>query len=208
MYNYNATRKPIILREYGRKVQQLVEAMGAIASKAERTAQARNVLKLMALLDASNKQSTENTQKHWDALFIISDYTLDVDSPYPIPEKVLPNERASYSHSSHAQQPIKFRNYGRNVERLIQKAVSITDRDEQEKMVVDIVKLMKTFSNAWNKDNVDSNTLLTNLRYIAGDRLAVDLTKLELQHIFSTTQREKDRGTRTSRKIEKRKKPS
>jgi Domain of unknown function (DUF4290) len=206
MYEYNATRKPLILKEYGRNVQKLVEAMRTMATKAERTLHAQSVLKLMAVLDANNKNSVENIQKRWDDLFIMSDYTLDVDSPYPMPEKAILNKRVQ--RPAYTKQPIKFKNYGRNVERLIQKAVDTVDPEEQAQMVVGIVKLMKNFSNEWNNDNVDCDTLLTNIKYLANNKLTVDFEKLSTQHIFSTAHREKRRSTKTNRSTEKKQKAS
>src|SRR3569832_483014 len=199
MYDYNATRKPIILKEYGRNVQKLVESIKAIKDKAERTAHAQSILKLMALLDVNSKHSTENVQKHWDALFIISDYTLDVDSPYPMPEKAVLNERTQ--RPTYTQRPIKFKNYGRNVERLIQKAINTEDRETQEKMVIDIVRLMKNFSNEWNNDNVDISTLVTNLKHMAGNQLMIDIEKLKAQYIFPKVYREKNRSMKTNRRV-------
>ena len=206
MYDYNATRKPLILKEYGRNVQKLVEAMGTMKDKAERTLHAQNILQLMAILDANNKHSVESIQKRWDNLFIIADYALDVDSPYPIPEKVSTHKKLQ--RPAYTKQSIKFKNYGRNVERLIQKAVGIEDQEEQEQMVIGIVKLMKKFSNEWNNDNVDCDTLLTNIKHMAGNKLTVDFEKLKTQHIFSTEYREKNRGSKTNRSIEKKKKAS
>lgn len=206
MYEYNATRKPIILKEYGRNVQKLVEAMATIKDKDERASHAQGVLKLMALLDANNKHSIENIQKRWDDLFIISDYTLDLDSPYPMPEKNVRNKKLQ--RPAYTKQPLKFRNYGRNVEQLIQKAVSRQDPEEQEKMVIDIVKLMKNFSNEWNNNNVDCDTLLAHLKHMAGNKLAVDAEKIKAHNIFSPPCKEKNRASKTNRGTSKNKKAS
>jgi len=206
MYDYNATRKPLILKEYGRNIQKLVEAMDTIEDKAKRTLHAQSVLKLMAILDTNNKHSVESIQKRWDDLFIISDYALDVDSPYPMPEKAILNKKIQ--RPAYTKQPIKFKNYGRNVERLIQKAVCTEDQEEQEQMVIGIVKLMKNFSNEWNNDNVDCDTLLTNIQYLAGNKLTVDFEKLKTQRILSTVCKEKNRSTKTNRSTGKKQKAS
>jgi hypothetical protein len=207
MHDYNATRKPLILKEYGRNIQKLVEAMDTIEDRAERTLHAQSVLKLMAILDAHNKHSVESIQKRWDDLFIISDYTLNVDSPYPMPEKAVLSKKMQ--RPTYTKQPIKFKNYGRNVERLIQKAVCTENQEEQTQMVIGIVKLMKNFSNEWNNDNVDCDTLLTNIKYLAGNKLTVDFEKLKTQHIFSAMYKEKNnRGTKTNRSTEKKQKAS
>ena len=206
MYDYNANRQPILLKEYGRNIQKLVAITKAIKDKTERMEHAQGILKLMALLDANNKHSVENIQKRWDDLFILADYNLDVDSPYPIPEKDVLNKKLHQP--AYIKQPLKFRNYGRNVERLIQKAITIADPEEQQKVVIDIVKLMKTFSNEWNNDNVDCDTLLANLKHIAGDKLTVDAEKIKAQIIFSATSKYKPRANKTNRSTNKRQKSS
>ncbi|MCU0318369.1 MAG: DUF4290 domain-containing protein [Amoebophilaceae bacterium] len=204
MHDYNATRKPLILREYGRNVQNLAEVMRTMEDRAQRTLHAQGVLRLMAILDANNKYSAENAQKRWDDLMIISEYTLDVDGPYPMPEKSILNK--NLQRPAYTKQPIKFRSYGRNVERLIQKAVCTEDPKEQEKMVVGIVKLMKNFSNEWNRDNVDCNTLLVNIKHMADNKLAVDFEKLKARNIFHTTHKDRNRGSKTNRSTDNRKK--
>jgi hypothetical protein len=204
MHDYNATRKPLILKEYGRNVQNLAEIMRTMEDRDERTLYAQGVLKLMAILDANNKHSAENAQKRWDDLVIISDYTLDVDGPYPMPQKSMVNK--GLQRPAYTKQPIKFKNYGRNVEHLIQKAVCTEDPEEQEKMVVGIVKLMKNFSNEWNQDNVDCNTLLTNIKHMANNQLIVDFGKLKAQNIFYTVHKDRNRGSKTNRSTGNRKK--
>ena len=206
MYDYNATRKPLILKEYGRNVQKLVEATTTIQNKTERTQHAQSVVQLMATLDNNSKYNAENVQRYWDNLFIISDHALDVDSPYPVPEKGAEHKKPQ--RPAYTKQPIKFRNYGRNIERLVQKAVGIKDQEEQEQMLIDIVRLMKNFGSDWNSDNMGCDTLLTNIQRMADNKLSADFEKLKMHHIFSTTYRNKNRSTKTNRSTEKKRKTS
>lgn len=206
MHDYNASRPPLILREYGRNVQKIVAKIKETPDKATRTQQAQGVLKLMATLTASSKDSVENTQKRWDDLFIMSDYSLEVDSPHPMPEKGALNKRQP--RLAYIKQPVKFRNYGRNIERLIQKAAATQELAEQTQLVIGIAKLMKSFSNEWNKDNIDCDTILTHIQQMAGDQLTVDWEQLKAQNIFSTFSKEKNRNGRTNRGSTKRKKAS
>lgn len=179
MHDYNATRKPILLKEYGRNVQKLVEELQTIPDKEQRTTRAKGILGLMAILDANNKHSVESMQKRWDDLFIISDFTLDVDSPYPMPEKgALDTKPSKPDYNKHL---LKFKNYGRNIDHLIQKAIQTEDLAEQEKMALEIIRLMKTFSNEGNNE-----TILANLKHMSGNQLKVDIEKLVAQSNFST----------------------
>ena len=206
MHDYNTTRKRLILKAYGRNVQKLVEAMNATEDKATRTSHAQSIVKLMTILDTNNKHSVESVQKRWDSLFIIADHNLEIDSPYPIPEKVSPQK--NLQRPSYTKQPIKFKNYGRNIERLVQKAADIENLDEQEKMIISIVKLIKKISNEWNNDNAACDTLLTNIKHIASNKLMIDFEKLKTQHISLKEPREKNRSSRMSKNAEKKKKNS
>ena len=179
MHNYNSTRKPIVLKEYGRNVQKLVEELQTISDKAQRTAHAKSVLDLMAILNNNNKRCVESMQKRWDDLFIISEYTLEVDSPYPMPEKRILDKKLPKP--TYNKKPLKFRNYGRNIDHLIQKAIQTDDTTEQGKMILEIVRLMKTFSNESNNE-----TILANLKHMSNNQLKVDMEKLVTQKSFST----------------------
>ncbi len=190
MYDYNTNRKPLILKEYGRNVQRLVEQIDTIEDKAARTKQAKAIMKLMAILNASNKQAIENLQKRWDDLYIMSNYSLDVDSPYPMPEQGALNKKPQQL--EYAKKPVRFKNYGRNVERLIQKAVNAEDPEVQEKMVIVIAKLMKTFSNVRNGDNLDCDTILANIQHITGNKLMLDFEKIKAQNIFHVAHKERN----------------
>lgn len=193
MHHYNTNRKPLILKSYGRNVQKLVEAIHNMADKAERTRRAKDVLQFMAILDAKNKyNSVDNMQKRWDDLFIISGHTLDVDSPYPRPERSLRN--APLKKPAYNKQTIKLKKYGRNVERLIQKAVCTVDPKEQEQLTVCAVKLMRSLSNDRHNESVDYNTLLANIQHIAGQKLTVDFEKLKAKNAFGSLHKERNRG--------------
>mgnify|MGYP001804238503 CR=1 FL=1 len=175
MNEYNASREPLILREYGRNLQNLVQKLSTIDDKSVRTQHANALLKSMAILDANGKSKIDNPQKRWDDLCIISDYTLEVDSPYPVPEKGILNQHTA--RPAYVKGAVKFRSYGRNVERLIQQAIQTTDEELQAQMVVSIIKLMKRLGNTWNGD-VDANTILTHFQQLAGNQLPVDRERI------------------------------
>ena len=200
MHKYNANREPLILREYGRNVQKLVQQLNTIADKETRTRHAQAILKSMAILDANNKSQPENLQKHWDDLFIVSDYTLDIDSPYPMPEKGILNKNVE--RPAYVKGVIKFRTYGRNVERLVQKAIEATDATLQAQIIIDIIRLMKRFSSTWNGDNADCDTILAHLQQMAGNKLPINRAHIKSLNIFQSTAKEKSKNNN------KRKKPA
>lgn len=82
---YNTTRNHLIMREYGRHIQKMVEYLLSIKDREERQKNAYAVIELMGFLNPHLKNVEDFRHKLWDHLFLISDFTLDVDSPYPIP---------------------------------------------------------------------------------------------------------------------------
>ena len=196
MHDYNTSRKPLTLKAYGRNVHKLVDTMRVLKDRTERTQHAQGILKLMATLDTSNRHSLENLRKRWDDLFILADYMLEVDSPYPIPTKTALKCAAR---PQYPQQSIKLKSYGRNIELLVQKAAALKDQEMQEKMIVEILKLMKNLGSVWHHDNVSCGTLLAYIKHIAKEPLIVDFEKLKGYDIGTSMQLGKNRGGKVSR---------
>ena len=201
MQEYNSNRPKLTLREYGRNLQKLVQQLNAMEDRDTRTKYAQALVKLMSVLDADSKSQGDNVQKRWDDLSIISDYTLEVDRPYPAPVKSTTSQQLQ--RLPYMQESVKFRSYGRNIESLIQKAAEITDTTLQEQMLMAIVKLMKNFSSSWNRDSVDCDTILAHLQQLAGDKLTIDREKIRAHELFQNSTRDKGKPSKGATKRRK-----
>ncbi|MGB3466590.1 MAG: DUF4290 domain-containing protein, partial [Cyclobacteriaceae bacterium] len=150
---YNTKREFLKLREYGRNVQNLVGKVVEVEDEEKRSRYAYTVIELMKMINPNVKEGPEYEQKVWDDLHIISDFDMNVESPYPTPDKSILGrkpERVGYKLKN-----IRFKHYGKNMELFIKKAMELEDPEEREAAVIHIGKLMKTFFAVWNKDNVD-----------------------------------------------------
>jgi len=186
MHTYNTSQPPLKLREYGRNIQKLVAQLEQISDKATRTQYANSILQVMGLLHTgSTKSHIDYSQKRWDDLLIISDYKLDMDSPYPIPQPGLLVKQLTPL--PYPQQTIKYRHCGRHVAQLIQKAVEVTDPVKQEELIIGIGKLIKNLGATWNKDNMDNATIYGIIQDLAGKRLLIDIEKLKSVNNFTTS---------------------
>ena len=115
--NYNYTRRKLYLPEYGRHIQEMIDSLLAIEDRRERNRQARAVIAVMGNLNPLLRDTADFTHKLWDHLFIMSDFQLDVDSPFPQPsrqELTVAPHRMPYS-----QGRIAYKHYGKYVERMI-----------------------------------------------------------------------------------------
>ena len=179
---YNTGRNTLNLKEYGRNVQKLVDFMKKEEDKTKRSEYAQTIVELMKQVTPARKDVQENAQKLWDDLFIIADFDLDIDSPFPMPDKSIINrkpDRVSYQSNR-----IKYRHYGRNIELLILEAVKKEDPREREDAIIYIGKLMKSFYSSWNKEIIDDAVILENIKSISGGELNIDLEKVREDNLF------------------------
>lgn len=187
---YNTQRSYLTLREYGRNVQNLVVFIKTVEDREKRNKYAALLVELMKIVNPEfNKDASEYTQKVWDDLFIISKFDLDVESPFPIPEATILDrkpDRMTYSSNS-----IKFRHYGKNMEILIQHAIAMEDPKEKEGAVITIGKLMKSFYLTWNKDTIEDEQILKNIKQISNDRLDIDINKVKEFGLFDSDRKER-----------------
>jgi phage baseplate assembly protein W len=174
---YNSTREPLKIPEYGRNIQKMVECCIATKDRAERTRMAYLTVEAMALLhNITTDNNAEVLHTLWDHLFIISDFNLDVDAPFPVPE-----EKSLLFHPIKPEYNIdkseignKYRNYGSNIKSLIQEACKITSAEEQKKAALVLANHMKKSYIAWNKDIIPDEVILEHLRLFSKGKMEIE----------------------------------
>lgn len=168
-FDYNSTRKHLLLAEYGRNVQNMVGYICNLPTKEERNRYAQVVIDLMGFLNPHLRDVADFKHKLWDHLYIISDYKIDVDSPYPKP---VPEEQHKKPEPlAYPQSRIKYRHYGKVIGKMIDKAKSIEEPYRRENMVNGIANFMKMAYVNWNKDSVTDDVILNDLRELAGGQI-------------------------------------
>ena len=180
---YNTQRAHLKLREYGRNVQNLVAHIKAEPDRQMRNQKVGTLVELMKQVNPNlNKDTDEYDQKIWDDVFIISEFDLDVDSPFPKPEPELLNRKPD--RLKYFSNEIKYKHYGRSIELLIQKAIELEDPKEKEGAVIVIGKLMKSFFQTWNKEAIEDEQVLKNIKRMSNDQLDIDLTNVKEFNLF------------------------
>ncbi len=182
-------RPPLILKEYGRNMQKLVEYIKSIEDKEKRTESAYVLIELMKLINPDAKNAQETTQKLWDDLVIMSDFDIDLNSPYPFPDRDIlfkKPQRLGYKTSE-----VKFKHYGRNIELLIKKATEIEDPEEKEAAIIHIGRLMKGFQISWNRDNIDDAVIIKDLEKLSHHQLTMDVNKVRENNLFESLVKER-----------------
>jgi len=181
---YNSQRKKTTIPEYGRYVQEMIEFAKTIEDKEKRNATAKTIIRQMSFLQQSNiKDSQELERKLWDHLHLISNFELDVDSPFPKPDPNLYIHPIKPKYNSESKE-LSYRYYGNIVEDMIQKAVLMEEGEEKKAFIRDIANNMKKLYIAWNKGNVIDDLIFKHLNEISQGRLSV-CDDTELSSVFS-----------------------
>ena len=182
-FDYNSTRPKLILAEYGRNVQNMVDYICTLPTKEERNRYAQVVIDMMGVLNPHLRDVSDFKHKLWDHLHIISDFKIDVDSTYPIPNKEEIHHKPELM--AYPQHKIRFKHYGFTVEKMIDKAKAMPESAEKEKMVLSIANFMKMAYVTWNKDSVADDLILHDLRELSKETLILPettvLTKLDFK---------------------------
>lgn len=169
---YNSQRPDLVIPEYGRNIQNMVNHIKTIEDREERNRAVESVLKMMGQLFPYLRDMDDFKHKLWDHLHIMSDFELDVDSPYekPSPEtfKTKPN------HMAYPQGDIRYGHYGKTIERLIASVAAEEDDEKREKQMWSLANLMKKTYLAWNRDTVKDEVIANQLKEMSKGKLVLD----------------------------------
>ncbi len=166
---YNTTRSYLIMREYGRHIQKMVEYLLSIEDKDKRQRNAQALIELMGFLNPHLKNVEDFRHKLWDHLFLISDFKLDVESPYPVPTRE--TLKAKPEPLGYPKRYPKFNHLGKNIELIIDKALKEDNAEKKQGFANAIAYYMKlTYSN-WHKELVHDDNIQTELTSITDGQL-------------------------------------
>ena len=166
---YNAERPHLIIPEYGRHLQKLIDHAPGIEDKEKRNKVAKYIIQVMGSLNPHLRDVPDFQHKLWDQIFIMSDFKLDVESPYPIPTRDvihLKPERLAYP-----QKNPKYRYYGNNIKYMIDVANSWEEGEMKNALVKVIANHMKKSYLSWNKDTVTDVVIFEHLYELSEGKL-------------------------------------
>ena len=168
---YNTERVRLYIPEYGRNVQKMVGYLKTIEDRQKRNEQARAVIKVMEIINPAVKLQENYEHKLWDHLHIISGFSLDVDSPYPMPERDIMNRRPEMVPIE--KKPLRASHYGRNIENMIDLVAQQEDEEHKLGMLRVLAGYMKQQYLIWNKDTVSDETIFQDIEKLSDYRIKV-----------------------------------
>ncbi len=168
---YNTERPKLIIPEYGRHFQKMVDHAVSIEDRDERNKVAKSIISVMGNLQPHLRDVPDFQHKLWDQLFIMSDFKLDVDSPFPITSKEVLQQRPDPL--EYPQNHPKYRFYGNNIKRMIDVAIKWDQGDMRTGLEYAIANHMKKCYLNWNKDSVEDTVIFGHLKELSDG--AIDL---------------------------------
>ncbi len=168
---YNSDREHLIIPEYGRHIQKLVNHCIKLEDREVRNTMAKAIVHVMGNMQPHLRDVPDFQHKLWDQLFIMSDYNLDVDTPYPKPEREV--LQAKPEAMDYPRSASKYRFYGNNIQIMIDTALTWEEGEMKEALVYTIANHMKKCYLNWNKDTVDDEVIFSHLSELSGGALVL-----------------------------------
>ncbi|MBO5685943.1 MAG: DUF4290 domain-containing protein, partial [Alistipes sp.] len=170
--NYNYTRRKLFLPEYGRHIHEMIDSLMTIEDRYERNRQARAVIAVMGNLNPLLRDTADFTHKLWDHLFIMSDFQLDVDSPYPRPtreELTIVPRPLRYN-----QRRITFKHYGNYVEQTVRSLRHETDTAQVAATIDNLARYMRAKSYEYNQEHPNNEVIVKDLKRMSDGAIEIN----------------------------------
>lgn len=183
------------LKEYGSNVQKLADYLVSIHDREKRTLQAHILVELMRQIHPNMRDGQDYSQKLWDDLYIMTDFKLDVDSPFPPPSPEAVGKKPLQV--PYPQVHFRYKQYGKSMLLLVEKAIKCEDKEEKLAFISYLIRQMRTFYSAWNRDNPEDVVVFEQLEEISKGKLTEELNYLRQNGLVESTPR--DKGTNVER---------
>ncbi|MCG8701802.1 MAG: DUF4290 domain-containing protein [Bacteroidales bacterium] len=192
-FDYNTSRQKLILPEYGRNIQKMVNYIKTIEDRDHRNKLANSVVAVMGNLNPHLRDINDFKHKLWDHLAIISDFELDIDYPYEIPRREMfiePPRKVPYGTN-----PIRFKHYGRSIELMIKALIEMDEGDEKDELIGITANHMKKSYLTWNRESVEDEVILNDMNRLAEGKLNLNGVSLSESRDLMGKTRKKTRMT-------------
>ena len=169
---YNTTRGKLILPEYGRNVQNMIAHAMVISDRKERNRAAQAIIEVMGQLNPHLRDVDDFRHKLWTHLFVMSDFNLEVDSPYEIPKAESLQEKPKLM--AYPKSKIRYGHYGKYTQEILESAKEITKADERDYLKTTMANFMKKQFLSHNNDTVENHVIADQLKELSKGDLVLE----------------------------------
>ncbi len=194
---YNTQREQLVMPEYGRSVQMMVDMAVAIPNRAERKRCASTIVKIMADIVPVTGNKAEGQRRLWNHLARIARYKLDIDYPVDI---VTEDVQAHPAPLPYPMKNIRRRHYGYLVEQTLEFAKSIPDENQRRDITERVANQMKQDLFVWNRDSMDNNLVAQDIQRLSGGKLSLNLQDFTFDPVGISPLQKADGSKKRNRK--------
>lgn len=169
--DYNTSRPKMLIPEYGRNVQNMIDYAIALPTKDDRNKAVHAIIEVMGQLNPHLRDVEDYRHKLWTHLFIMSDFKIDVDSPYPVPKQEEIDKKPDIL--AYPKNKIRYGHYGNNVQRMIENIVNIENDEERNIVTNRLANLMKKLYVSYNNEAVENEVILEQLVELSNGKLVL-----------------------------------
>ncbi|WP_439128264.1 DUF4290 domain-containing protein [Polaribacter sp.] len=198
---YNSERPLMIIPEYGRHIQKMVDHCVALEDEEERNKMAKAIVDVMGNLQPHLRDVPDFKHKLWDQLYIMSDFKLETKSPYPIPSREELQEKPE--RLPYPKYASKYRYYGNNIQTMIDVALSWEEDEKKDALVYTIANHMKKCYLNWNKDTVDDAVIFNHLYDLSDGKLDLRNSEEELSDSKNLLRKRNSQGQNNTKNHKK-----
>lgn len=184
MLTYNTRLTPLVLPEYGRNIQQMVDRCLEIEDRDERTRAAYTIIESMMILVPDNGEGEERLRKLWDHLWIMSGCKLDVDFPFEHIDVSIFKDKPEHV-SPRLASDLKFHHYGRLIQEMVDKACSMEDSPEKDSLVYLLASQLKKTIVMEYGDDIEDEKIVNEIRKMSHGALNLDISLYPLPEFVS-----------------------
>ncbi len=180
---YNAEREHLILPEYGRNIQKMVNFAKTVKDREERNKVVGAIINLMGMMNPHLRDVEDYKHKLWDHAFVLAEFDLDVDSPYPVPSKIslaTKPDKVPYPSGK-----IRYGHFGKSVQVMIDALEATDDAEKQRGMAIETMNLMKRFYVVWNGETISDHTIFNQFKELGKKGINLDYSTITLNDVKS-----------------------
>ncbi|MDD6438036.1 MAG: DUF4290 domain-containing protein [Prevotella sp.] len=171
--DYNTQREKLILPEYGREIQNMVDYAVGLKTKAERQRCAETIVAIMGRMTPQNREATDQKQKLWDHLAIMSDFKLDIDYPFDVSEAKKISTKPEPM--SYPMKKIPVKHYGSLIFELFERLKNMPDGPERNELIRQTANQMKRNLMQWSHGSCDDEKVASDLAKFTDGKVQLDL---------------------------------
>ena len=186
--DYNTQREKLLMPEYGREIQKMVDYAVSLPDKAERLKCAKSIIRLMESKNPQLHDSEDYEQALWDHLYLMSHRQLDIDWPYDVSEaeKILSKPEPM----AHPTEGTHMRHYGRLIEELFEKLKTMPEGEERDELIRLTANQMKRNLATWGHGSMDDEKVADDLARFTDGNIQIDLNSFRFDHIVAASNNE------------------